>query len=66
MSHSSSVVVAAARAPAVAAAGGAHATYRFLEFFTAQIRNVISRAAAFLASNRWVRRHGEAWRKRRA
>ena len=33
------VPVLASRAPAVVAAAGARASYRFLEFFTAQIRN---------------------------
>ena len=32
-------LLAADRAPALAAAGGAHASYRFFEFFTAKIAN---------------------------
>ena len=37
MNHLAPVI--AARAPAVIAASGAHASFRFLEFFTAQTRN---------------------------
>lgn len=35
----------AARAPALVAASGVRASYRFLEFFTAQIRNPHTRRA---------------------
>jgi len=45
VSNSSSLVVAAARAPAFVAAAGARASYRFVEFFTAQIRNPHTRRA---------------------
>jgi integrase/recombinase XerD len=37
--------VIANRAPALVAASGARASYRFLEFFTAQIRNPHTRRA---------------------
>jgi len=35
----------ASHAPALTAAGGERASYRFLEFFTAQIRNPYTRRA---------------------
>jgi len=37
------------RAPALVAAAGARASYRFLEFFTAQIRNPNTRRAPMRA-----------------
>jgi hypothetical protein len=39
------VAFTASRAPALVAAAGARASYRFLEFFTAQIRNPNTRRA---------------------
>jgi hypothetical protein len=39
------VPVTADRAPALVTAAGARASYRFLEFFTAQIRNPHTRRA---------------------
>ena len=39
------LVAVAARAPALVAADGAHASYRFFEFFTADIRNPHTRRA---------------------
>src|SRR5215210_3053573 len=55
------VTLAAAKAPALIAAPGDRAAYRFLEFFTAQIRNPHTRRAyvravgAFCA---WLEPHG--------
>src|SRR5215203_436505 len=55
------VTLAASRAPALIAAAGDRAAYRFLEFFTAQIRNPHTRRAyvravgAFCA---WLEAHG--------
>ena len=39
------VAITASHAPALIAASGARASYRFLEFFTAQIRNPHTRRA---------------------
>jgi site-specific recombinase XerD len=43
--------IAASHAPAIVAAAGARASYRFLEFFTAQIRNPHTRRAYARAAN---------------
>ena len=45
MSNSSSLVIFTDRAPALVAAGGERASYRFFEFFTANIRNPNTRRA---------------------
>jgi hypothetical protein len=45
VSNSSALVVFTDRGPALIAAAGARASYRFLEFFTAQIRNPHTRRA---------------------
>jgi site-specific recombinase XerD len=45
VSNSSSLVPFTDRAPALVAADGARASYRFLEFFTANIRNPHTRRA---------------------
>jgi hypothetical protein len=54
--------VIASRAPALVAAAGPRASYRFLEFFTAQIRNPhtrrASRAKRGLGFNKYEFRHG--------
>src|SRR5271166_3807523 len=53
--------VIASRAPALDAAAGARASYRFLEFFTAQIRNPHTRRAYARAAKEffsWLEAHG--------
>ena len=48
-------------APALVAAAGDHSAYRFLEFFTAQIRNPNTRRAYVKAVSEfcaWLERHG--------
>jgi hypothetical protein len=44
------VAITADRAPALVAASGEHASYRFFEFFTANIRNI---RAAPTRARRW-------------
>jgi integrase/recombinase XerD len=49
------------RAPAFVAAAGARASYRFFEFFTAQIRNPNTRrayASAVQEFHAWCEQHG--------
>ena len=61
MSSSSLNVFTTSHAPALIAAGGDHARYRFLEFFTAQIRNPHTRRAYFSAAVEffaWLEQHG--------
>jgi site-specific recombinase XerD len=48
------VPVTADRAPALIAAGGERATYRFLEFFTANIRNPHTRRAYARAAKEFL------------
>jgi site-specific recombinase XerD len=43
--------ITTSRAPALIAASGERASYRFLEFFTAQIRNAHTRRAYARAAN---------------
>ncbi len=56
------VPVIADRAPALVAASGERASYRFFEFFTAQIRNPHTRRAYARAAHEffaWLEAHGE-------
>jgi integrase/recombinase XerD len=45
-------IITASNAPALVVAAGSRASYRFLEFFTAQIRNPHTRRAGTVMSGR--------------
>ena len=56
------------RAPAVVAASGERASYRFFEYFTAQIRNPHTRRAYTRVAQElfaWLKAHGEPSPSRR-